>query len=472
MKINQNMMAVISNKQLLRTENNLADSMERLSSGLKINHAKDNPAGIAISNKMQAQIDALDRASQNASDGVSVLQIADGALGEVTSILQRMRELSVQAASDTNSLEDKKAIQKEIDSLKEEIDRVSTDTEYNQKSLLDGTLDTRVYAKNVTRLSISDTVKAGDYEVEITTAATKTTSASGAVANYLDANTEIGVSGTISINGSEVSIDATDTYAQIYEKIRDAAEIGEATADLSNNNGTLTFSSSRYGSGTAVSVLLESEEDRDAFVAALGFTGTGTDTDDGYLINSTEGQNAEITLGDGFASTATVVTDGNRVIITDYNGFSIGFLADAGYVGDVDIQVTDIGSMTLQVGANTHQQTDVRIQEVSTQSLYIDEVDVTTVTGADRAIVSFDDAIAQVSAIRSKIGAYENRLDYSVSSLDETGENITAALSRIQDLDMADEMTNYTQYNVLDQAAISVLTQANDIPQQVLQLLQ
>ena len=117
MKINQNMMAVISNKQLLRTENNLADSMERLSSGLKINHAKDNPAGIAISNKMQAQIDALDRASQNASDGVSVLQIADGALGEVTSILQRMRELSVQAASDTNSLEDKKAIQKEIDTL-------------------------------------------------------------------------------------------------------------------------------------------------------------------------------------------------------------------------------------------------------------------------------------------------------------------------------------------------------------------
>lgn len=472
MKINQNMMAVISNKQLLRTENKLADSMERLSSGLKINHAKDNPAGIAISNKMQAQIDALDRASQNASDGVSVLQIADGALGEVSSILQRMRELSVQAASDTNSQSDKEAIQKEIDSLKEEIDRISTDTEYNQKSLLDGTLDTRVYAKNVTRLSISDTVKLGDYDLEITAAATKTTSASGTAANYLDTTTEIGIGGSISINGSQVTIDATDTYAQVYEKIRSAAEIGEATADLSNNNGTLTFSSSRYGAGTAVNVLLESEDDRDAFVAALGFTGTGTDTEDGYLVGSTEGQDAEITLGNGFAATATVATSGNRVTITDYDGFSIGFLANAGYAGDVNIEVTDIGSMTLQVGANEHQQTDVRIQEVSTESLYIDDVNVTTVTGADRAIASFDDAIAQVSAIRSKIGAYENRLDYSVSSLDETGENITAALSRIQDLDMADEMTNYTQYNVLDQAAISVLTQANDIPQQVLQLLQ
>ncbi len=471
MKINQNMMAVISNKQLLRTENNLADSMERLSSGLKINHAKDNPAGIAISNKMQAQIDALDRASQNASDGVSVLQIADGALGEVTSILQRMRELSVQAASDTNSQSDKQAIQQEIDSLKEEVDRISTDTEYNQKSLLDGTLDTRIYAKNVSRLSISDTVKAGDYEVEITSAATKAATSSGTAADYMDAAAQIGVSGSVSINGSTVSIDATDTYAQVYEKIREAAEVGEATADLSDNNGTLTFSSSRYGTGTTVSVVLESEN-RDAFVVALGFTGAGTDTDDGYLINSTEGQNAEITLGDGFASTATVAASGNRVTITDYNGFSIGFLVNEGYAGNVDIEVTDIGSMTLQVGANEHQQTDVRIQEVSTESLYIDEVDVTTVTGADRAIASLDDAIAQVSAVRSKIGAYENRLDYSVSSLDETGENITAALSRIQDLDMAEEMTNYTQYNVLDQAAISVLTQANDIPQQVLQLLQ
>lgn len=471
MKINQNMMAVISNKQLLRTENNLADSMERLASGLKINHAKDNPAGIAISNKMQAQIDALDQASQNASDGVSVLQIADGALNEVTSILQRMRELSVQAASDTNCQEDKEAIQQEIDSLKEEVDRISTDTEYNQKSLLDGTLDTRVYAKNVTRLSVSDTVSPGDYELEITAAATKASTASGTVTNYMDASTQIGVSGTISINGSSVEISAEDTYAEVYEKIRSAAEIGEMTADLSDTYDTLTFNSSRYGDDTSAKVLLESD-DLTGFVAALGFTGAGTDTDDGFLLNATAGTDAEVTLGNGFSSTATVATSGNRVTVTDYSGFSIGFLANSEYTGDVAIEVTDIGTMTLQVGANQGQHTDVRIQEVSTETLYLDEVNVTTVTGASRAISALDDAISQVSAVRSKIGAYENRLDYSVSSLDETGENVTAALSRIRDLDMADEMTNYTQYNVLDQAAISVLTQANDIPQQVLQLLQ
>ena len=163
MRINNNMSAVITNKQLLRTENNLTKSMERLSSGLKINHAKDNPAGMAISNKMQAQIDALDRASSNASDGTSVLQIADGALNETSAILQRMRELSVQAANGTNSLEDKQAIQDEIEALKDEVNRISKDTEYNSKSLLDGSLDTRVYTDNanVSRVNVSDYVNPG-----------------------------------------------------------------------------------------------------------------------------------------------------------------------------------------------------------------------------------------------------------------------------------------------------------------------
>ena len=135
MRINYNVSAAIANKHLLGIEDNLSASMERLSSGLKINHSKDNPAGMAISNKMKAQIDGLNRASQNASDGISVIQIADGALSETTSILQRMRELSVQAASDaTMTPADKEAIQKEITSLKDEIDRISTDTEYNSKT--------------------------------------------------------------------------------------------------------------------------------------------------------------------------------------------------------------------------------------------------------------------------------------------------------------------------------------------------
>ena len=150
MKINNNISAVITNKQLLGTENNLSSSMEKLSSGLKLNHASDNPSGMAISNKMKAQIRGLDQASQNASDGTSVIQIVDGALGEVTDMLQRMRELAVQAANGTNSQKEKEACQLEIASLRDEVDRISETTEFNTKSLLDGSLDARVYADKKT----------------------------------------------------------------------------------------------------------------------------------------------------------------------------------------------------------------------------------------------------------------------------------------------------------------------------------
>ncbi len=206
MRINYNVSASIANKNLLGIESNLSQSMERLSSGLKINHAKDNPAGMAISRKMKAQIDGLDRASANASDGISVIHISDGALGEVTSILQRMRELSVQAASDaTMGQEDKEAIQKEISSLKDEVDRISKDTEYNTKTLLDGSLDTRVYTKHASRIQVTDQVSPGNYEIKVKTAATQAEVTSGADFNSTAA---IGVSGTMSVNGSTVEIAA------------------------------------------------------------------------------------------------------------------------------------------------------------------------------------------------------------------------------------------------------------------------
>ena len=168
MKVNHNMSAVITNKQLLRTENKVTEAMERLSSGLKINHSKDNPAGMAISNKLNLQIEGLDQASQNASDGISVLQTTDGALNEVTSLIQRMRELSVQAASDSNTPDDKKAIQQEVEELKKEINRVSKDTEFNTKSLLDGSIQRRVYGTNapiVAVISLNATVSASFFAV-------------------------------------------------------------------------------------------------------------------------------------------------------------------------------------------------------------------------------------------------------------------------------------------------------------------
>ena len=295
----------------------------------------------------------------------------------------------------------------------------------------------------------------------------------------------------ISINGSSVDIDANDTMSEVYEKIRAAAEVGEA--EMKTDDGTFTgLQASRYGSSAALVITFSGKEGVSTtkdFATALGYTTdlttdakTGTMTYDAAKAGNS-GTDAEVELSVGkviagttdtsiFSSTATVATDGNRVTITDRDGFSMSFLAKEGKTGKTVFDVTDIGNMTLHIGANEHQNMDVRIQEISCETLYIDDLDVTTVTGADRAISALDDAIAMVSDARSKIGAYENRLEYATSSLDTFEENMTDAMSRLTDVDMAEEMTNYTQQNVLSQAAISVLSQANDIPQQVLQLLQ
>ena len=368
---------------------------------------------------------------------------------------------------------------------KDEIDRISTDTEYNSKTLLDGSLDTRVYTKNATRVDISDHVKAGQYQLSIDTAATR---AGPETANrYYNSTAPIGVSGTMSINGSKVEIEATDTYAEAFGKIRNAAETGETTVKI-ETNGALSFTAEQYG----MSSILEIAFDDKQLANALGFTAAGgnsvvedPENKGSYVYGQIQngkvivpsGTDAEVTLtkpgdGTGFGDTATVKTDGNKITVTDRAGFEMSFLADAGYTGDLDFDVTDIGTMALHIGANEDQETKVRIPEVSCKSLYIDDVDVTTVNGAGRGITKFDDAISKVSEVRSRLGAYQNRLESTVSSLDTFEENMTGAQSRLTDADMASEMTDYTHQNVLNQAAISVLTQANDLPQQVLQILQ
>lgn len=457
MKVNNNISAVITNNQLLRTEDSLAQSMERLSSGLKINHAKDNPSGMAISNKMQAQINGLDQASRNSSDGTSVLETADGALNEVTSMLQRMRELAVQAANDTNSQEEKEAIQVEIDKLKEEVDRISSTTEFNTKNLLDGSLDNRVYADNVSRIQISQDVASGEYNFKINSAATQASVTASAALPTTLAN-----SGTVTINGYNVTLTAGMTQEEVYEAIRNGAEIGEVSLNSSSTEA-LDFVSTTYGSGGEVSV-----EVSDANLAqelGLSVTQTGNGTDASVTLHTSEPS--------AFSKTASVAYDGNKLTITDVGGFEISMMLDAGVNNSVvSMNVTDMGPMVLQIGANKGQEMSVKIPSCDTECLYIDSVDVTTVKGAARAIAQADDAIASVNKVRSALGAYTNRLESATASLNETSENMNSAISRISDVDMATEMTEYTRLNVLSQTATSALSQANELPQMALQLLQ
>lgn len=462
MKINHNLSAVVANSNLLVNEDRLTTSLERLSSGLKLNHAKDNPTGMAVSIKMQSQIDGLDQASQNASDGSSILETADGALNEVSSILQRMRELAVQSANGTNTEDDREALQAEIDSLQEEIDRISKDTEYNTMPLLNGSLDRRVYtdSSSVTVTDVSQYVKTGDYKIEILTDATQA-STIGTSTVDTTGTSAANVSGNITINGISVDVAAADTPAEIYEKIRTAGEKAGVSVTTDGTTGFMSFTSVEYGSDIEMSIACDTE---------IGnYLGIGNAV-------TTAGTNATVdihTTGSGFSDTATVTCKGQNVKITDRGGVELDLVANnVGAGKTVSVEVTDMGTMTLQIGAGQDQTMQVKIPEVSVSSLGLTNLNVENETDAGRAIDKIDQAISKVSGIRASIGAYENRLDHTVNSLDQTQENLTNAISRIEDVDMAEEMTTYTNLQVLTQAGTSVLAQANDLPQQVLQLLQ
>ncbi|MEE1251160.1 MAG: flagellin [Lachnospiraceae bacterium] len=472
MKVNQNIAAVISNTQLLRTEDKLTAAIERLSSGLRINNAKDDPAGLAISNKMKQQIDGIEQAGRNTQDGTSALNTADGALNEVVSIIQRMHELAVQAANDTNTVEDREASQQEIAALTKEIDRISKDTEFNTKTLLDGTLDARVYAKDVDRVYVSDYVPTGTYKVNVTSMADAFTTTNDLVTeikNNLDQDKSV----VLNVNGfkHEIVYSAGLTDEDIKESIRYAAEKGEVDTEIAAD-GKVKFTSKKLGSEAELNIsYVVKEKDKDDVETSITTTPIGL-------------KDAVVTLrkkpaatDSNFESSATATTIGNRVTITDKGGFSMDFSIDSDFdptdttKNPLTFEVTDIGTMNIQSGANEAQQISVRIPEISSKSLYLDKIDLTTINGATVAMDTLDAALARVSEVRSRIGAYTNRMEHANASLGQTDEDLTSAFSRIKDIDMATEMVEYANQQVLQQAATSVLSQANDIPQQVLQLL-
>lgn len=467
MKINNNISAIITNLQLLRTEGRLSNTMERLSSGFKLNHSSDDPSGMAISGKMHTQIKGLKRASQNAGDGINVIQTADGSLSEVTNMLQRMRELSVQAANEINSQSELKAMQDEILSLRKEINRVSENTEFNTKSLLDGSLDTRVYGEHFDRMYVSDSVTPGTYNIKIKDESKQATITGGTITGKITAEQ----AGAIQINNVGIKITEGMSATDVYEAIRKGAE--QAAAKVSDPGQPLKITSDIYGMESELKITSSNEK----LKQYLGFANTTiTAKGEDAKVELTREKSTGTEVKVGFSKQATLHQEGNRFIITDTEGFEMDFSVEnkeGGFKkGDINIEVTDIGPMVLHVGANADQNMRVRIPSISDKNLYIDQIDVTKSGGPDRAMKILDRAIARVSSIRSGMGAAQNRLESSVSYIDETNENMNASVSRIEDTDMAEEMTEYTRYTVLQQAATSVLSQANEIPQMALQLLQ
>lgn len=458
MRVNCNTTAHISNNQLAKAQTALDKSIERLSSGLKINHAADDAAGMAIAKRMHTQIKALERAAKNTSDGVAVVQTAEGALGEVENMLQRIRELAVQAADGTYSDEDRAAIQAEIDQILKEVDRVSTDTEYNTMPLLDGTLSRRAYADTdgVYVQSMSGTVASKEYEITVT----QGSEAPETVLNLaaITAATE----GNMSINGVSVSLKDGDTPADLWDKIYDVCSI--AGIDVENNGGQISLKGQITGSGEAIILRFASADQANALAGAGNY-------DADKLMAEVRGKDCEVTLGNGF-DTAKVTAQGNIITIRDVNSFEMVVEVPDESTLSTTIKVTDMGTLNIQAGANEGQQIVIDIPKINAHTLGIDKINCKTAYGASKAIEKLDEAINRVSSARSKLGAYQNRLETTTNSLDLFDENMTSALSTIEDCDMADEMTEYTAKSVLTQAATSVLAQANERPQTVLQLLQ
>lgn len=456
MRINTNITALTACRNLTVADRNSSSSITRLSSGYKINSSKDNPVGAALSAKMKSQLKNLEKATQSTSDGISVIETAESVLAEAQSMVHRIRELCVQAANDTYTEADRATIMEEIDQLRTEIDRLSEDTDFNTRKLLNGDLGRKSYTNiaGVDVSYISTSVDAGEYEVHILNEATQGEYTSGTVTG--------GVSGTFTVNGVEISIAATDTVDEIYEKVRGGADMGGV--EVTMENGAFTYTSSRYGLKYGVEIECEDEELR----ASLGL---GSETISEY------GTDVEVRLvtssSSDFTANATAACEGNKVTITDNYGFEMRLDIDPDIQGDrIIAHVTDIGSMTLQIGANEGQDIEIDIPKVDCNMMQLDEIIAYTSKGASEALDICDDAIEYISTIRSRLGAYQNRLEHTDANLETTTENMTSALSRIIDTDMAEEMTNYTTQNVITQAATSMLAQANELPDKILQLLQ
>lgn len=494
MRINTNMSAIIANAQLSTTEDRLSLSLERLSSGYKINHSKDNPAGLAISQKMHAQIRGLGQADTNAQDGISVLQTAEGAMEEVQTMLVRMKELAVQAANDVNSVDERSAIQEEIDSLNKEIDRISADTDFNTKSLLNGNLERRVYSnvEGVKQMEVTDGFSDGVYGITITQDAEKAVIEGSAITMGNNEVITKNLEGTVNINGLKVDILEGDTLGTIATKLAHGAyQAGGtminvtpgATLDKAMYGDTEGYESVAAGSGTEFVFLtttygsnevMEITCDNSDLAAKLGLKMEQTETGKDVQADFTRANGERV----GFANSATMSTYGETITVRDNNDKTFivkvpgNVVADNGGTVSMEQEVTDMGVLRVHVGANENQIISVNLPEVSVEALSLDKLNVFTHANAGKAIQSVDNAITRLSTIRSKIGAYQNRLEHTTSNLEVSEENLTAAISRIMDTDMAEEMTEYTQQNVLAQAGTSMLSQANARPETALQLLQ
>lgn len=571
MRINHNIQALNAYQNLSKNSSTLSKHLERLSSGLRINRAADDAAGLAISEKMRSQIRGLDMAERNTLDGISLLQTAEGALGTTHEILQRMRELAVQAANGTLEDNDRQAIQAEIDQLTQEIDRIAKTTQFNAKPLLRGAVESRGYAE-VTGSSLQyigngtwsgtltvdpsypatveleldeefgeQPAPAGTFTINNRTyelVAPNGTAAAGNIAVEVDgwANSattpdEVAANINKALEALSTAIASSDDALDgTFFKITEATATTPGTLSLVTKDkltpaqaAQITVSTLTAGAGFNEDTFIGETNSIVPSTAAISFTDVPADGDtitiDDVTISfsSTEPSSSvdPVTINITDKSVSDILNELKQVIqaqkvsgkmeaLTNYEivGKSLILsttLADDGNVSGLNIQIQDSDfaaragielKVNMQIGANANENMDMSISVMDAASLGLarqaDHTTQITTPGVDAAggvdvsssqeaarvaIEVIDLAVKKVSEERSRMGAYQNRMEHTISNLGIASENLTSAESRIRDADMAKEMSEYTKSNIINQAATAMLAQANQLPQGILQLL-
>lgn len=495
--INTNVPSLNAQRNLATSQSSLATSLQRLSSGLRINSAKDDAAGLAISERMTSQIRGLDQARRNANDGISLAQTAEGGLGTAGDLLQRMRELAVQSANSTNSASDRQSLQAEVSQLQQELNRVATTTQFNGQNVLDGSLTSAQFqvganANQTINVGIASAKGSdiGNYALSSASGVGTSSAATAAAAAAANSNLATQVL-TVAGNGQTSTVNVT--AGQSLKTVADNVNAQTATTGVSATAqtaatlsglvtaGTLTFN--LYGANsTAVSIgaTVSSTTDMSPLAAAInaqtattGITATvnaGTVTlnsKDGYDIKIENFLNSAGTGGtinmqglDPFAATTT--TSGAAQTLggatgTDSStvGGQLKFSSSNGYTVTTSVATTLFAAATPQAST---------LSSVSS-------IDISTLAGANNALATVDAALTSINSSRASLGALQNRFSTTISNLQTTSENLSAARSRIRDADFAQETANLTRNQVLQQAGVAMLAQANALPNQVLTLL-
>lgn len=469
--INTNVASLNAQRNLNSSQNTLATSLERLSSGLRINSAKDDAAGLAISERFTGQIRGLNQAIRNANDGISLSQTAEGAIGEVTNILQRIRELSIQSANSTNSSSDRQALNDEVTQLQQELDRIALTTEFNGQRVIDGSFSSASFQVGA---NANQTINFAIGSVRSSSIGGIAEAAGTEVANAAASDITIAVGGGAAISiassadfaGSETGQEAVSAFAKAAA-IEDAGISGlSATATTTgtqtvgavggtaSDTYTLDINGVSVFSGVDVSTALTNAAIRDQINTVSNQTGVVASLNGGDLtLTAADGRSITVAeSGTGF----TAGTDGITVTGGDFDGTLRGSIA---------LSATSsiaIGGTTANIGHNA---------AIALDTNGIDDVDISTVAGAQTAIKRVDAALTSVNSTRAALGAIQNRLQSTINNLSTTSENLSSARSRILDADFAAETANLTRGQILQQAGTAILAQANALPQNVLSLL-